>query len=314
MARLMRPRSAFARWPVVFACAFAACLGLLSTGCKTQQDAEAAAAQMSATANCLSDYYSALGAILAQTDQLYSLNEAIFSKPYTQANRDLMKNNQDEIAHRAQLAADFSTLAANFGKLTGSTAPADVSASALKLQTQIDSLASRKESAGEQNLLKAALSTLVSAIQQGKEREAARAIDDAAAALAKLFEKETPASNSIHAVYTQIAANAAQGLVDKGVVDETPLLKTALDPFGLALSEQARTLNKDLAPAAARQIAQRRQTLDNSYSRATADMQKSLDEMARRIHLVALDRPMDFRAPPITVENVEKWAALVASF
>ena len=93
---------------------------------------------------------------------------------------------------------------------------------------------------------------------RGKEREAARAIDDAAAGLAKLFEKETPAWNSIHTVYTQIAANAAQGLVDKGVVDETPLLKTALDPFGLALSEQARTLNKDLAPAASRQIAQRR--------------------------------------------------------
>ena len=149
---------------------------------------------------------------------------------------------------------------------------------------------------------------------RGKEREAARAIDDAAAGLAKLFEKETPAWNSIHTVYTQIAANAAQGLVDKGVVDETPLLKTALDPFGLALSEQARTLNKDLAPAASRQIAQRRQALEDSYSRATADMQKSLDEMARRIHLVALDKPMDFRAPPITVQNVEKWVALIVSF
>ena len=43
-------------------------------------------------------------------------------------------------------------------------------------------------------------------------------------------------------------------------------------------------------------------------------MQKSLDEMARRIHLVALDKPMDFRAPPITVQNVEKWVALIVSF
>ena len=301
------------RWPGILACAFATCLGLLSSGCKTQQDAQAAAAQMSATAKCLSGYYSALGTILAQTDQLYTLNDAVFSKPYTQANRDLMKKNREELALRAQLAADFSTLAANFGKLTGSTAPTDVSTAAINLQTQIDTLASRKESAGEQNLLKTALSALVSAVQQGKEREAARAIDDGAAALAKLFEKEAPAWGTVQTTYTDIAATAANGLVDRDVVDETALLKAALDPFGLAESDRAHDLNAALKPVAKRQIDQRKQTLDAACLRATSDMQKSLDEMARRIHTVALDKPMDFRAPPVTAENVEKWVALVIS-
>jgi len=94
----------------------------LGTGCKTSDDAAAAATQMSTTAKALSDYYAALGAILADTDQIYILNGQLLSKPYTAENRQLLKNNEAELAKRSALAADFSTLAGQFAALSGSTA------------------------------------------------------------------------------------------------------------------------------------------------------------------------------------------------
>src|ERR1017187_6671187 len=114
----------------------------LGTGCKTSDDAAAASIQMSATAKALSGYYVALGTILDDTDRIYILNEKLLSKPYTAENRQLLKNNETELAKRAALAADFSTLASQFAALSGSTVPADVAASAANLETEIESLKS----------------------------------------------------------------------------------------------------------------------------------------------------------------------------
>jgi hypothetical protein len=38
-------------------------------------------------------------------------------------------------------------------------------------------------------------------------------------------------------------------------------------------------------------------------------MEKSLKQMAERIDLVANERPMEVRIPPVSVANVEKWAS-----
>jgi hypothetical protein len=286
----------------------------LATGCKTSDDAAAAATQMSATAKSLSDYYTALNTILANTDQLYILNEQLLSKPYTAENRQLLKNNEAELAKRIALAADFSTLASEFAKLTGSTAAADVSASAIKLQTEVDGLAAVKASTNEQNLLKSALQLFVKAIQEHKEREAARAISDFSQGLTALFIKEGEVWNSVETVYSQIAENLAVYLVDKEAIDNSSLLKVALDPFGLTPSAAAPELKAKLAPLAKQQITARKTALDDSYIKATDAMTKSLQEMSKRIQAVAEDKPMAFRMPPITVANVEKWASQVESY
>ena len=306
IARLRAPLRTFTvLW---LAAAFAA------TGCKTSEDAASAATQMSATAKSLSDYYTALNTILANTNQIYILNEQILSKPYTAENRQLMKNNQAELAKRAALAADFSTLAAEFAKLTGSTAPADVSASAIKLETEVDSLASVKTSTGEQNALKTALQALVTAIQEHKERAAARAIDDFSQGLTALFIKEGEVWNSVDTVYAQLAANLANYLVDHDATDNTALLKAALDPFGLTPAAPSAEVKAALVPLAKQQITARQAALDDSCAKATDAMTKSLQEMSKRIHAVAEDKPMAFRMPPVTVANVEKWAAQVESY
>jgi hypothetical protein len=290
------------------------CSLLLAAGCKTSEDAASAATQMSTTAKSLSDYYTALNTILANTDQLYMLNEQILAKPYTAENRQLMKDNEAELAKRAALAAEFSTFAGEFAKLAGSTASADVAASANKLETEVDTLASVKASTGEQNALKTALQIFVTAIQEHKEREAARAMDDIAKGLTALFIKEGEVWNSVETNYTRTAAVLAGYLVDHDATDQSALLKVALDPFGLMPSVVAPELRAALAPLAKQQIATRTAALDASYVTATDNMTKSLQEMSERIDAVADGKPMAFRMPPATLANVEKWTTQVASY
>jgi hypothetical protein len=287
---------------------------LLTAGCKTQEDAAAAATQMLATAKSLCDYYSALNTILANKDKLYILNEQILSKPYTAASRQYLKNDEAGLAKRAALAADFSTLAGNFAKLTGSTASADVSASAVKLQSEVAALASVKASTGEQNILKSALQLFVTAVQEHKEREAAKAIDSFSQGLTALFVKESDTWNSVETVNTQMAQTLAVYLVDHDATDNSALLNVALDPFGLTPSAASPDLKAQLASLARQQIATRAEARDDAYLKATEAMTKSLQEMSRRIHLVAEDKPMAFRMPPATVTTVEKWATQVVSY
>ena len=284
----------------------------LGTGCKTSDDAAAAATQMSATAKALSDYYAALGTILVNTDQIYDLNERLLSKPYTAENRQLLKNNEAELAKRAVLSADFSTLASQFAALSGSTAPADVAASAVNLETEVESLKSATLCNSDQNALTFALKQFVTAIKEHKERDAARAMDNFAQGLATLFTHEGAVWNSVEAVHTQVAANLAVYLVDNDGTDNSALLKVALHPFGISPATPAGDLNAALIPLAKQQIATRTAALDDSYAKATDAMSKSLQEMSDRIHTVAEDKPMPLRMAPIALGTVEKWTAQVA--
>jgi hypothetical protein len=269
---------------------------------------------MSATAKSLQDYYSALGVILSSTDQIYAINDKLYSKPYSDLSRKELKTTQAELAKRVELAADLSTFAGDFAKLTGSKAPADVAAAGSKLETEVDGLASYKASSGEQNMIKSALELLVTAVQEQKEREAARAMDSLAGGLSNLFDKEAPAWNSVDDVYAGLAANLARGLVDQNAVDNSALLKVALSPFGLTPTPASAEINAKLAPLAKQQIADREAALEASYTKATEAMSKALKEMQERIHMVAEDTPMEFRAPPVTVSTVEQWATQILSY
>jgi hypothetical protein len=287
---------------------------LFFAGCKTSDDAAAAATQMSATAKSLSDYYAALNTLLANTDQLYILNEQILSKPYSAENRQLMKDNQAELEKRVALAAEFSTFAGEFAKLVGSKAVADVTASAGKLETEVETLAKVKASSVEQSALKAALQIFVTAIQEHKEREAAKAMEGIAKGLTALFIKEGEVWNSVETNYTKTASVLAGYLVDHDATDQSALLKVALDPFGLTPAVITPELKASLAPLAKQQIAAHATKLDDAFVKATDDMTKSLEEMSKRIEAVAEDKPMAFRMPPVTVANVEKWAAQVGTY
>jgi hypothetical protein len=306
------PVSTF-RVPAALAAILLAPLVLLA-GCNTSQDASAAATQMSATAKSLCDYYASVGKILSDTDRIYSLNEALYDKPYSAQSRQELKTTQSELARRVALASDLSTLAGSFAKLTGSTAPADVAAAGTKLEAEADSLASYTASTAEQNAIKSALQLLVAAVKAHKEREAAQAMDALASGLSALFDKEAPSWKSVDDVYVQLAATLAGQLVAENAVDDSALLKPALDPFELTPSTPSPQLTAKLTPLAKQQISTQQAALQSGFDKATGDMSTSLQEMSKRIHLVATGKPMAFRIPPLTLDNVEKWANKVQSY
>ena len=283
------------------------------SGCKTSKDATEAASQMAETAKALCDYYTAVKTIFEDTDAIYQLNRDLYSKPYPATTQKELKDNEAEVARRAELASDFSTLAGSFSKLTGSTASADVAASANKLNTEVDTLASIKASSTEQSVLKGAMQALVTAIQEHKEREAAQAMDQAVKGLRDLFDKEEDIWNAREQLYSGIASNLANSLVDAHATDNLPLLKIALDPFGLAPSMLSSDMNAQLATAAKDQIERKKSDMDASFQKATDDMSKSLHTMADRIDTVANDKPMDFHLSPLTVSSVEQWASQFVS-
>lgn len=287
------------------------CASLLSVGCKTSDDAAAASTQMAATTKSLSDYYGALEKMVSDTDQIYGINAVLFEKPYAQENREQVKKVEDEIKARKKLAADFSEVSDEFAKLTGSKAPADVAKSAAKLQADCTQLAGVKESTDAQTAIQKALEFLVTAVQEKKERDAAKAIDQATQGLNRLFDQERPVWNSTQTIYNEFASQLASDLVDQNATDNAAMLSVALDPYGMVPSQTSTGVNKKLAPLAKQQIADRKAAAAQSYAKATDDMKKALQEMGDRIHAVAEDKAMNFRLPPLTIEGVEKWVAEV---
>ena len=287
---------------------------VIAAGCKTSDDAAAAATQMTATAHALSDYYAAVGKLVANTEAVYELNDRLESKEYSARAKAALQTTRKELANRVALAQGLSDLASSFAGLAGSKAPADVAASAQNLDAEIHTLSSTSESAAEQQGLHDALTLLVKAIQEHKEREAAKDMTEVARGFSALFRKEKPVWISRQQVFATLAANLAGDLVEAGDTDNAAMLKVALDPFGLtagALSDDTRTKLKALAKA---QIDARRDASEADFADATDAMQASLDEMTKRIEAVAQDRPMAYRKPPLTLANVEAWAAHVMSY
>ncbi len=282
-------------------------------GCKTSDDATAAAGQMATTSQELSSYYKALQTTFEETDELYRLNEQLYSKPYTAENQQLLKSNEAELAKRAQLATDLSSLSESFGGLSGSTAPSDAASAASQVEEDVEKLSPLKASSTEQGALKLAVQELATAIQQHKEREAAKAMEGAAQSLSDLFAKETEIWNSTEQVYSQIAANLAASLVDANVTDNGAVLDVALTPFGLVRNVSIGDMNGKLAPVAKQQILTKKAAMDEAYKSATDGMAKALAQMAQRIQTLAEGKPMTQRMPPLSLATVQQWVTQAGS-
>ncbi len=282
-------------------------------GCRTSKDAAATADQMAQTATALSEYYGAVRAVLEHTDELYELNHDLYGKPYPSETRNKLKDNEAELARRAELAAEFAVLADSFGKLSSSTAAVDAAASAEKLDAAVDGLASVTASSAEQGAVKLAMGSLVKAIQEHKEREAAKDMGDAVKSLRDLFDKEGGIWEAREHLYTGVASNLAEALVDAHATDNLPLLEAALGPFGLHASPAASDLNARLGPAAKNRIEARRADMDSAFERATGDMSGCLHTMADRVDAVAHGKALASHSAPVTAASVRIWASQVAA-
>ena len=293
---------------IVFCLAF-------TNGCKTSDDAAAAATQLTATASSLTGYYSALGTLLSETDQLYQIQAAVdpVVTPYDSKTKALITDTEAEIQKREKLAAALTTLAQEFAKLSGSTAAKDASTAAGNLESAVAGLkiSGVSLSASTVNLMKDAVDLIVKAIQEHKEREAAEAIDKFTSALNTWFKNEEPFDNTIGSNYAAVTASLAKALIRKGQVDSSSFLSAVFSPYGLTPQLTDPTLKANVQTILTAQVDQKSAALASGQQTATTSMEKSLSEMQSRIHLVATDKPMAIRAAPITLADVQNWVSIV---
>ena len=282
-----------------------------TAGCKTGDDAKTAATQLTATAKCLTDYYTALDTILAESDQLNAVQQVMYGIPYDDATKADITDTRTEIKKRAAVAKGLTDLAASFAKLTGSSATTDASVSAAKLATEVESLklTKSKMTSDEQTGMKAAVGLIVTAIQEHKEREAARGMDQLTKSLHDFFVKEEPDYQSIGDQYAVLSGSLAISLLKNGQTDPAGFFKVALDPYGLTPQVTDPKLRDGIEKLAEQQVTAKEDALKTAQKKANDDMEKSLQQMSDRIHLVADDKPMELRIAPLTIPNVEKWAS-----
>jgi cell fate (sporulation/competence/biofilm development) regulator YmcA (YheA/YmcA/DUF963 family) len=306
----LRRRSAHS----VAAFLFLACF--FSSACKTSDDAAAAATQLTATAQSLTNYYSALDTILANTDQLNSVQVVLYGIPYDDAAKAQIADARTEIQKRAAVAKSLTNLAQNFAKLTGSSAATDASASAGKLEDEVKTLGASKtfaSSSPEMAVLNDALGAIVKAIQEKKERDAAKSMSKFAQGLDELFAKEAPVYESLNTQYVAISSSLAVTMLTKGQTDPTGFFTVALNPYALTPEVTDPALKDGFAKIAVSKVEEKAAVLKNSQKDATESMEQSLKQMAGRIDLVANDKPMQASTAPLTLANVEKWASQFTS-
>lgn len=287
------------------------CLSLAS-GCKTSDDAAAAATQLTSTASTLTSYYSALETLNTETDQLYQLQAAINPlAPYDTQTKAYVTDTEAEIEKREKLAAALTTLAQEFAKLSGSTAAADASTAAGNLEAAVAGLnvPGASMSATNVNLMQDAVQLIVKTIQEHKEREAAAAIDKFTAGLDTWFQSEEPLYNTIGSNYAIVTKSLAQALISQGQVDPSAYLNTVFSPYGLTPQITDPALKSKVQAILAAQVDQKSAALASAQQSASTNMEKSLAEMASRIHMVATEKPMAFRTAPVTLTEVQSWVS-----
>ncbi len=95
-------------------------VGGMLVGCKTQEDAVAAATQMASAAKTMCAYYAALDRVLAETEDAYQAQYALLGTP-----PDDLSETRKEVQLRADLATQIGNLATLFQKMTGQEAEAN---------------------------------------------------------------------------------------------------------------------------------------------------------------------------------------------
>jgi len=287
---------------------------VFASGCKTSDDAAAAATQLTTTASTLTSYYSALGTLLSDTDQLYSIQAVLNpDAPYDDPTKKYVTDTISEIQKREKLAAELTTMAQEFAKLSGSTAPTDASTAAGNLESAVAALkiSSVSMSASNVNLMKDAVDVIVKAVQEHKERNVAVAIDKFTSTLDTWFQSEEPYCNTIGATYANVTKSLAARLIKQGQVDPSPFLSPVFSPYGLTPQLTDPNIKSKVLDVLAMQVDQKSAALAKGQETATTNMQKSLSEMTSRIHLVATGKLMAIRAEPITLAQVQNWISQV---
>lgn len=286
---------------------FSALIGSIAA-CKVSDDAIAASQQMTSTAAALDHYYSALDAGITDTISLYELDGAISGIPFGNDDRKLSESTRDELEKRKELADALTRLASAMSTLSNSKAASDVQTSATQLGNELIAVQALPGGSPVPDAIGKAGNFLLQIVQQHKEKEAARAIDETLIAVGDLFEKEKPTYNSIARTHDREASQIAQDLIKLNDVDPGPMLAPALKPFGLTALPPNASMQASLKTLALSRLQHATEEATKKDESASAAMLASLREMSSRVHLVATEKPMSLRGTPFSLKLVEDWA------
>lgn len=291
---------------------YTACFLLLFSclfGCKVSDDVSAAARQMTTTAADLSSYYGSLAASLSDSIALNELDASLSKIPFDSSDRKLIKYTISEIAKRKEAAQSLARLAASMSALSGSSVSSDVETSASALGNELVHVKALPGGSPVPDALGKAGNVLLEFVQQHKEKEAARAMDQTLAALTATFEKEKPTYDSIFRTQVFLAGQLAKDLTNRKAVDPSPLLTPALKPFGLTALPVDGELRDTLRTLALSRLQVSAEDAAQGESSASSAMLAALQEMSSRVHLLATEKPMPIRGNPFSLKIAESWMA-----
>jgi hypothetical protein len=279
------------------------------SACKVSDDAVAASSQMTSTAAGLNSYYSALANSVTDTIALYELDSVISGIPFNSEDRKLPEDMRTEILKRGELANSLGKLASSMATLSASKSPADVETAATSLGNELIQVKALPGGSPVPDAIGKAGNYLLQVIQQHKEKEAARAVDQTLAAVGDLFEKEKPTYDSIARTRLFEASQVAKDLTNANGVDPTAMLSPALKPFNLTPLPATKRLQDSLKTLALSRLQNSAEVAIKKEVDASSAMLTALREMSTRIHLLATERPMPIRGNPFSLKLVESWAA-----
>jgi hypothetical protein len=295
--------------------ALAAIVCALLAGCKTHQDAVAAAAQMATTAQTLCAYYTSLDHVLAATEDTYQAQLALSGIPAMD-----LSNTRAQVKLRADMASDIGKISTLFQKLTSDPKASDAPAAAEKLATQISSLVGLTSDSGsgqsgggplssseETKAMTEAIRAIALLIQQHDEVKAAKEIEPLVHNLVTFYESERAVYDSINKTYLSTAQSVAHTMVKSNQVDASAVFVSVVQPFGLSPSIENSQTKTGMQDYLNKQIDTRYSAKLKSAQDATEALDTALKEMDARITLVAHDKPMQLRLPPLSLATVQSW-------
>jgi hypothetical protein len=277
--------------------------------CKISDDAVAASSQMTSTATGLSSYYSALAESVTDTIALYEIDSAFSGIPFSAEDRKLPEDTRSEILKRRDLANSLGNLASSMAALSNSKAPRDVETAATALGNELIHVKALPGGSPVPDGIGKAGNYLMQVIQQHKEREAARAMDQTLVAVGDLFEQEKPTYDSIARTHLREASQVAKDLTNANGIDTTAMLTPALKPFNLTPLPATKQLQDSLKVLALSRLQNSAEVAIKNEAEASSAMLTALREMSTRIHLLATEQPMPIRGNPFSLKLVESWAA-----
>ena len=200
---------------------YSACLLMLFScvfACKVSDDARAAAQQMTATATSLTGYYGSLADSVSNTIALNELDASFSKIPFDSPSRRILQDTLSEISKRREAAQALTRLAASMNALSSSKASDDVASAATALGNELVQVTALPKGSPVPDAVSKAGNLLMQFVQQQKEREAARAMDQTLTALVSLFEKEKPTYDAIFRSHLFLATQVSKDLINRHAV------------------------------------------------------------------------------------------------